>query len=99
MKLEVKHNCPLNSFEPCKQMDCAWFIELRGSNPQTGEEMADWGCSMAMLPVLLIENGRQTNQAGAAIESFRNEMVKANNSSLELMVAATEGRKPKVIEG
>ena len=21
---------PLNNFEPCKQMDCAWFIELRG---------------------------------------------------------------------
>jgi len=99
MKLEVKHNCPLNNFEPCKQMDCAWFIELRGNHPQTGEEIAEWGCSMSMLPVLLIENGRQTSHTGAAIESFRNEMVKANNNSLELMVAAAEGRKPKVIEG
>ena len=54
---------------------------------------------MAMLPVLMIENGRQTNQAGAAIESFRNEMVKANQLNTELMVAAAEGRAPKLIEG
>ena len=58
-------------------MECAWFIEVRGMHPQTGEEISEWGCSMSMLPVLLIENGRQTSHAGAAIESFRNEMVKA----------------------
>ena len=29
MKLEVKDNCPLNGFEPCKQFDCAWFIKRR----------------------------------------------------------------------
>lgn len=99
MKLDVQHNCPLNKFKPCKKMDCAWFIEVRGINPQTGEELSEWGCSMAMLPMLLIDNGRQTNQAGAAIESFRNEMVKANQLNTELMIAAAEGRSPKLIEG
>jgi hypothetical protein len=52
-----------------------------------------------MLPVLLIENGRQTSHAGAAIESFRNEMVKANELNTEIMVAAAEGRNPNLIEG
>ena len=37
MKLEVKPNCPLNNFKPCKKFDCAWFIQIRGTNPQTGE--------------------------------------------------------------
>ncbi len=97
--MEVENNCPLNGFEPCKKLQCGWFIELRGTHPQTGEEMSEWGCSMALLPVLLIENGRQTSHAGAAVESFRNEMVKANYNSLEMMAAATEGRKPKMIEG
>lgn len=97
--MEVENNCPLNGFEPCMKLKCGWFIELRGQHPQTGEEMSEWGCSMAMLPVLLIENGRQTSHTGAAIESFRNEMVKANNNSIELMVAAAEGRRPKMIEG
>ena len=33
---------------------------------------------MAWQPILMIENSQQTRQAGAAIESFRNEMVKQN---------------------
>jgi len=28
MKIEVKQNCPLNKFKPCKQFDCAWFINI-----------------------------------------------------------------------
>jgi len=68
-------------------------------HPQTGEEASEWGCSMSMLPMLLIENGRQTSHTGAAIESFRNEMVRASETSTELMVAAAEGRSPKLIEG
>jgi hypothetical protein len=84
LKLEVKANCPLNNFEPCKQFDCAWFMEVRGTHPQTGEEMSEWGCAMSMMPLLLLETGRQTNQAGAAIESFRNEMVKQQENILAL---------------
>ena len=84
MKLEVKDNCPINNFEPCKKFDCAWFIEIRGKHPQTDEETSTWGCSIAVLPLLLIENAQQTRQAGAAIESFRNEVVKGNDDLLRL---------------
>ena len=63
------------------KIECAWFIQIRGRHPQTGEELDEYGCAMAMMPMLMIENSRQTSQAGAAIESFRNEMVKANNIS------------------
>jgi hypothetical protein len=51
---------------------------VRGNNPQTGESVDEWGCSLTWLPTLLIEGSQQTRQAGAAIESFRNEMVKEN---------------------
>ncbi|HAT1964750.1 TPA: hypothetical protein JAG59_002022 [Legionella pneumophila] len=85
MKLEVKSNCPLNDFKPCKQFDCAWFIQVRGTNPQTGQEVDEYACSMAWVPLLMIENSQQQRQTGAAIESFRNEMVKANKSSLALL--------------
>ena len=43
---------------------------------------------MAMMPMLMIENSRQTSQAGAAIESFRNEMVKANMVTLNSLLDA-----------
>lgn len=88
MKLEPKANCPLDGFKPCRQLDCAWFIKVRGNNPNTGEEIDDYGCSMAWLPVLMIENSQQQRQTGAAVESFRNEMVKANEASQQMLMSA-----------
>jgi hypothetical protein len=85
MKIEPKANCPLNNFEPCKQLDCAWFLKIRGNNPNTGEEMDEWGCSMSWLPILLIENAQMSRQTGAAVESFRNEMVKVNKSNQQIL--------------
>ena len=88
MKIESKTNCPLNNFEPCKQLECAWFIQVRGVNPNTGKEIDDWACAMAWMPVLLIENSQQQRSTGAAVESFRNEMVKANEASAAILIEA-----------
>ena len=90
MKIEPKNQCPLNNFEPCKQLDCAWFLKLRGTNPNTGEDVDDWGCSLAWLPILLIENAQMNRQTGSAVESFRNEMVKANESSQQILAYAAQ---------
>lgn len=100
MKIEAKPNCPLNGFEPCKQLDCAWFLKIQGANPNTGEQVDEWGCSMAWLPVLMIENSQQQRQTGAAVESFRNEMVKANDVSQQVLLATIQQTNPnmKVIE-
>lgn len=88
MKIEAKSNCPLNGFEPCRQLECAWFLKIAGKNPNTGEDIDEWGCSMAWLPVLMIENSQQQRQTGAAVESFRNEMVKANEVGQRVLMAA-----------
>jgi hypothetical protein len=40
--------------------------------------------------MLLIENSQQQRQTGAAVESFRNEMVKANESSQQLLLNTTK---------
>jgi hypothetical protein len=89
MKLDVKNGCPLDSFMPCKELECAWFTQVRGTNPNTGKEVDEWACAMAWLPVLLIENSQQQRQTGAAVESFRNEMVKANEVGQQVLLAAT----------
>lgn len=100
MKIEPKANCPLNGFEPCKKLDCAWFLQIRGTHPQSGEEIDDWGCSIAWMPILLIENSRQQAQTGAAVESFRNEMVRSNEVSQQVLLAtAVKTNNIKVIEG
>lgn len=100
MKLEPKSNCPLDGFKPCRQLECAWFMKVRGNNPNTGEEIDDYGCSMAWLPVLMIENSQQQRHTGAAVESFRNEMVKSNQVSQQVLLATVQQARPelKVIE-
>lgn len=82
MKLEVKQNCSLDSFNPCRQFDCAWFMKIAGKNPNTGEPTEEWGCSMAWLPIQMIDNAQQLRSTGAAVESFRNGMVSANQENL-----------------
>lgn len=83
MKVEVKQNCPLDKFKPCRQFDCAWFMKISGKDPNTGKDTEEWGCAMAWLPVLMIENAQQSRATGAAVESFRNEMVSANRDNIE----------------
>ena len=92
MKIEPKNNCPLNNFEPCKQLDCAWFIELHGTNPNTGEPVKDWGCAMAMMPMMLLENAKQQHSTAAAVESFRNEMVKNNEMGQQVLLATIQAQ-------
>ena len=91
MQIEVKQNCPLDSFNPCRQFDCAWFMKISGKNPNTGKDVEDWGCAMAWLPVLLVENAQQSRSTGAAVESFRNEMVNQNERNLQKLTNVNLG--------
>ena len=84
MKLKAGSFCPLIK-KDCIELKCAWFTQLRGSNPNTGEEIDDWGCAVGWLPVLLVENSQQQRSTGAAVESFRNEMVKANDNNVQVL--------------
>lgn len=88
MKIESKPNCPLDGFKPCRQLECAWFMKVRGTNPNTGQELDEWGCSIAWLPILLIDNSQQQRQTGAAVESFRNEVVRSNIEQAQLLLGA-----------
>ena len=73
----VCHTCPL-------------WVQLRGRNPNTGEEVDSWQCSLASLPMLLVENAQQARSAGAATESMRNEIVKRMDRPI-IKLAEIEG--------
>lgn len=85
MELKAGKFCPLLK-KDCVQLQCNWFIQIRGKDTNTGKDVDEWGCSIAWLPHLLIENANQTRQTGAATESFRNEMVKASENTVRTMV-------------
>ena len=88
MKLEQENWCPLIG-EECMKLKCAWFTQIRGTNPQSGEEVDEWGCAVTWLPMLLIENSQQQRQTGAAVESARNESVRDNEENRRLIKQVT----------
>lgn len=77
---KVCHKCPL-------------FAQLRGVDANTGKEIDEWACAIAMLPGLTIENSNMQRQTGAAVESFRNEMVKSNQLALAMQYQDLKGLK------
>jgi hypothetical protein len=87
MKIEPGIFCPLIKAD-CKGIQCSWFTQVRGTNPNTGKEVDEWGCAVTWLPMLMIENSQQQRQTGAAVESFRNEMIKAQQASTQVLMAA-----------
>ena len=75
IKVENGDHCPLLG-KTCIGLQCAWFTKVQGTNPQTGKDVEDWACAVAWLPMLAIENSQTNRMSGAAVESFRNEVVK-----------------------
>jgi capsule polysaccharide export protein KpsE/RkpR len=61
-------------------------MHVRGMNPNTGEDIDHWACAVTWMPMLTIENSQQQRQTGAAVESFRNEVVKSNNENRQLYI-------------
>ena len=55
MKIKAGNYCPLLQKE-CIGLQCAWITQIRGMDPQTGEDVDEWDCAIKWLPVLLIEN-------------------------------------------
>jgi|SRR5687768_5252953 len=64
---------------------CPWYIKVRGFEPNTGLDIDEWRCAIAWTPILLINNSNEVRQGAAAIESFRNEVVKQNEVAMMAM--------------
>ena len=79
----MKKICPLIGDE-CLEHGCQWYTHIIGKNPQSGEDVDNFGCAMPFMPMLLIENAQQARQTGAAVESFRNTMAKQHDQMLKL---------------
>jgi hypothetical protein len=86
MQLKNGTFCPLIK-KDCVGMKCAWFTRIQGYDMNTGNQVDEWQCAISLMPMLLIENSGQQRQTGAAVESFRNEMVKANDQTAKVLLA------------
>ena len=94
MAKDAKIICPLmggeciedGSIKDGELVSCRFWLHVLGKDPQTGKDVDTADCAFCWTPILLIENSQQQRSTGAAVESFRNEMVKSNESSQQLLL-------------
>ena len=103
MELPITLTCPLG--HKCEEARdgaihrCTWLVHIAGQNPTTGEISDEKGCAMTWMPVLLTENARVMRGTSAAVESFRNEMVNANETSQQVLLAVASQNPARLVNG
>lgn len=85
---DEKIKCPYTGFEKqCREIvlscKCPKFISIKQMD--NGEMKDVHGCADGFMPMLVIEGARQTYSVGAAIESMRNEVVKQQEATLDML--------------
>jgi hypothetical protein len=98
MRLENGNFCPLIK-EDCVKLKCAWFTRVQGYDMNTGNQVDEYKCAIAWTPMLLVENSGQQRQTGAAVESFRNEMVKVSEQNQKVLIATAKSQNRTLIGG
>ena len=73
-------------FEGVVQCKCQLWMQLNGMNPQTGEQIAKWGCADSFLPLLTIELIRKTDEVGGSVDSFRNTYQQEENINRNMLI-------------
>lgn len=86
MQLKPGDGCPHMGLQPCGTFKCKFWQNVRGTSPQTGQEVDEWECLFVIQIMLQIEQSKQMRGVAASIDSFRNETVKATQQTIETMM-------------
>ena len=89
MKIEPGKFCPLIG-KDCIGLECSWFTQVRGFNPNTGKDVDEWGCAVTWLPVLMIENSQQQRQTSSAVETLGKITAQSSGKQSLLLKLLTE---------
>ncbi len=77
--------CPLHRKDVSKVCHtCEWYLLVRGSNPQTGDQIDEWGCAISFMPMMQLESSQQMRQAGASADKVATE-VRSLHKSVAVM--------------
>lgn len=96
MQMKAGNYCPLIK-KKCIEHKCAWFTQVRGLNPNTGAEVDEWACAIAWMPMMAVEISQKENQTGAAVESFRNEVIRTNAENQKLYLDSVDKMERGII--
>jgi hypothetical protein len=83
--------CPFIK-KPCMEHDCMLYTHITMTDPQSGGSRDQWACSLALMPVMVLENARVTRGVQASVDSMRNEVVERQDRFNNMISGAS--RKP-----
>lgn len=92
MAIKIELTCPLKS--ECETISdgvlkrCAWFTELAGRNPQTGESIDEKACAIAWLPLMQVEVAQTQRASNESVISLREETIKRQDQFLGMAYQA-----------
>lgn len=97
MAIKTIMTCPLGS--DCERIEgdsilrCAWFVTLKGEDPQTGDEIDTSKCAIAWEPILLIEGNGKASGIASSVQSLRNETIIRQEAAIKA-ISNAENIKP-----
>lgn len=103
MSLEIKTTCPLGS--ECEKVAdghierCAWYVAIKGDDPQTGELIDEWRCAMAWQPILLVNSSRETNRVADGVHQLRSDVHRRVNIAQTAKEGLPNGTEVPAIDG
>lgn len=108
MAKDAKILCPMmggecvedGSIRDGELVACRFWVYVHGKHPQTNAEVKSGDCTLAWMPVLLIENSKVNRETGAAVESLRNENVTTGAQiTSALLNVAGEAAQTRLLKG
>lgn len=86
--------CPLINGE-CIEHQCTFFTHLMGKNPQPpGNDIDQWACAIAWLPILLVENAAMIRNVAASTDKVASEVSKAHEVPINITLPMKNGKQP-----
>lgn len=99
MKLDREDFCPLIKGR-CKKLDCIWFYQLKGIDPETNETVHDeWNCAVNWLVKLTIENTKAAHMNASQTQEMRNEAKQYQDSQVTMSAIAVRNMHEALKEG
>jgi len=81
--------CPLGS--KCEEIKdnqmhrCAWYTKLEGKNPQNLQDVNEYACAIAWLPLLSIQNTRASYSTTESVVSLRESTLQKQDMALGII--------------
>lgn len=66
---------------------CAWFTQIEGIHPHTGDRMDKWMCAMSAQVLVTIDAGRQAAASAETTQELRNDLHRERQAQTRLLLS------------